>query len=36
LPEYAVAPDGKSFLMLRDDGEELLQNIRLARGWKTR
>ena len=35
LPEYAVAADGKSFLMLRGDAEQVAQNIRLVRGWTT-
>jgi Tol biopolymer transport system component len=36
LPEYAVAPDGKTLLMLAGPAEQAVEEIRLAHGWSPR
>jgi Tol biopolymer transport system component len=36
LPEYAIAPDGKTFLMLAGPAEQSAQEIRLVHGWSLR
>jgi hypothetical protein len=33
LPEYAVAPDGKTFLMLAGPAEQPAEEIRLLQEW---
>jgi serine/threonine protein kinase/Tol biopolymer transport system component len=36
LPEYAVAPDGKTLLMLAGGAEQAAEEIRFVQGWFTR
>jgi len=36
LPEYAVAPDGQTFLMLAGPAEQPAEEIRLVHGWSPR